>query len=465
MTARTTPRPYQIAGVDWITATLANRRACYLIDDTGLGKTIQAFLAASRILKPGENMLVVCPTFLADKWLDEARKHVPDKQFNLHVHTYSGLINPDTLRFVTRYRYGLTVLDEGHYLKDFDSKRTQAILGAPGMRHRSIADVSDRMLFLSATPIPNRVGEIYPFLRTAGHSLIKGQTQEEFIIQWAEKYRFTKMGLTHRGIKEPAKFRAALSDVMFGRRKYDVLDDLPPFTRDSIIIPISKKLRRDHKEFDRMEAFGRRLLDLDIQDAAKLRAVPGFTEFQEFRKFIGAQKVKYVLDYLSNSDVSSRKKLILFCLHRDIAQAYHEAIPGSVLVHGGLDPSERYETVKKADAAESCVLIATMNSVKEGLDMTGFDFAIFTEFDWTFYLLRQVEGRLLRFGQKKAVTYLYFRLDAGLEDYMYRTLVDKEQTVDSVLPIAPGPVASAAHVSAVSSAAASFAGELANPFA
>ena len=42
--------PFQLAGVNWLVKTLSTRKAALLADEPGLGKTVQAIIAAKRQL-------------------------------------------------------------------------------------------------------------------------------------------------------------------------------------------------------------------------------------------------------------------------------------------------------------------------------------------------------------------------------------------------------------------------------
>ena len=54
--------PFQKTGVEW----LKSRRTALLADEQGLGKTVQAIVAADRLL--ARSMLVVCPAGVKLNW-------------------------------------------------------------------------------------------------------------------------------------------------------------------------------------------------------------------------------------------------------------------------------------------------------------------------------------------------------------------------------------------------------------
>ena len=82
---RATLRPYQRAGVDWLTWLADNRIGGILADDMGLGKTLQVLTLRSRPTTPGPT-LVVCPVTLVDTWARQSAQFTPD----LRVRAFHG---------------------------------------------------------------------------------------------------------------------------------------------------------------------------------------------------------------------------------------------------------------------------------------------------------------------------------------------------------------------------------------
>lgn len=427
-------RLYQAAGI--LRAAEAFHRgqpAFYIADEMGLGKTAQALRIAEILAEPGELVRVICPAFLAPKWRAEADRWSPDRKYTLAITPYTQTTSAEKLRFLTRRESALLILDEAHYLKEYDAIRTRAILGAPGDRHRTLISTARHSLWLSGTPAPNRVGELYPFLKVCNHKLIQGKTYEEFVTAWAAEYRFSRFGLRHKGVKRARTLRAALSDVMIRRLRADVIEDLPPFTRDFVPVEMSEAIAAQEKSF---APFLSRLIDSPDVALAALRSMPGFTEFQEFRRMIGHFKVPIIEQFLLTEDMKRAKKFVIFSIHKDVAAEYAERLKARrpILVTGDTDPRQRYAVLKKANESPEAVVVATMESVKEGLDLDGFPIAVFSEIGWTPGLLRQVEGRLLRMTQRAAVQFFYFTFPEGLERYMFSTIEEKEETTAAFLP-------------------------------
>lgn len=437
-------RDYQKTGVEFAIQSLETHAGVLIADETGLGKTVQALTVIEKLANTDDIFLVICPTFLKQKWFDEIRKFLPrHRKYTIIVKSYNELSNPDLLRYTVRHEYKLVVIDEMHYLKNFNSIRTQAIFGAPGMRHKTIRNCTEKMLGLSATPIPNRIGEIYPWLWASNNGIIKNKTYEQFVTFWAQSYKFTKFGLTHKGIKNAKLLKDKLSNTLIRRKKHDVLSELPPGFRDYIYLPCSVDLYKEEKQlFEELLKTagyegGRFEMLMNNPDFIEqlLKTVPGFDQLTKFKLWQGLFKIKHVMNYLKKNVLPETKKFILFCYHADVAKTYYKKlkVKNKTLVTGAVNPDERFKMLKQANDDPEHILVATMGSVKEGFDLIGFDRAYFAEIDWTYYVLEQAEGRLLRYGQKNAVEWVYFIFERGLEKYMYNLVDNKKTTVNKIL--------------------------------
>jgi len=436
-------RKYQLEGISIIYKTLQKNRGFLLADETGLGKSVQALKILQKI--GGKYSLIVCPANLKLKWEDEIKKWLPNKRPVIIIKSYNECIDPDIRRYLIKHIFDILIIDEVHYLKNFESKRTQAIFGAPALKCKTIANCSKKILGISATPIPQRVGELYPWLWTTQNDIIKNQTFEKFIVKWAKTFRFTKFGLTHRGVRNPEELKKELYKSMLRRKKYEVLSELPPSTRNNIPIEISAEMYVEERELltELLEKAGYKSsqLNLIIDNPSflnqLLKTVPSFDQLTIYKHQQGLFKIKSVFEYIKKIVVPDQKKFILFAYHADVAEKYYDLLKEKnlslTLITGKMDPEERYKLIKKTDKQEENILVATLGAVREGFDLIGYADSYFTELDWAPYVLTQNEGRTLRLGQEKPVTWNYFLYDKGIEKYIFDTLQTKYDTISKIL--------------------------------
>jgi hypothetical protein len=133
----------------------------------GLGKTIEALAAIGHLHAGGAtHFLVVCPASVLVNWLHETDRHTKLEAFRLHgsdrnanfklwarrggigVTTFG---TPGALPEADGVKVSLLVVDEAHYIKNPRAFRTQDA--------KWWMTKSKRTLFLSGTPMENRVAE------------------------------------------------------------------------------------------------------------------------------------------------------------------------------------------------------------------------------------------------------------------------------------------------------------------
>ena len=167
-----TLRPYQRAGLQWLTWLAENRVGGILADDMGLGKTLQVltWIAADH----AGQTLVVCPVTLVDTWVRQAQQFTPD----LRVQAFHGAdrraMDPDADVVVTTYgllarEQGLkevswhrVVLDEAQAIKNPDTHAARA----------ARALTATHRLVVTGTPVENHLGDLWSLLTFAQPGLL-----------------------------------------------------------------------------------------------------------------------------------------------------------------------------------------------------------------------------------------------------------------------------------------------------
>ncbi|HEV6955123.1 MAG TPA: DEAD/DEAH box helicase [Promicromonospora sp.] len=160
---RASLRGYQAFGARYA---LVQRRTI-LGDEMGLGKTVQSIAVAAHLVATGgTHVLVVCPASVVTGWKREVERHSdltavvlhgPGREQAAQAWLAGGGVAVTTFEVLGRLdlpadlRPALLVVDEAHYVKNPETLR--------GREVRRWADRSERVLFLSGTPMENRVAE------------------------------------------------------------------------------------------------------------------------------------------------------------------------------------------------------------------------------------------------------------------------------------------------------------------
>src|SRR5690606_26982775 len=213
---RVSLRGYQAFGARFA---LVQRRVM-LGDEMGLGKTIQAIAAMAHLRALGHtHFLVVCPASVLVNWMREIdqrsllrsfRLHGPERDANLRRWLRSGDVGVTTFETLRKLGIpenqdiGLLVVDEAHYVKNPYAERTLSIA--------RLASRLERVLFLTGTPMENRVEEFRNLVRHLQPGI-------------ADKLS------GYHSVAGPRAFRRVVAPAYLRRNQEDVLTELPDLIR------------------------------------------------------------------------------------------------------------------------------------------------------------------------------------------------------------------------------------------
>ena len=205
-------RAYQRMGVRFI----LHQKQVLLGDEMGLSKTVQAIAAMVTLSNIGEkHFLVVCPAAVITNWCREIRRYCsipivrligPDRQEACYDWIKTGGIAitsydmASTLNFKAHFRCALLVADEAHYLKNEKTLRSQGV--------NRLGRKADRILFMTGTPLENRVDEMVTLIRMLRPDIASDLRGLE-------------------GLASAPQFREVVSPVYYRRKRDEVLTELP----------------------------------------------------------------------------------------------------------------------------------------------------------------------------------------------------------------------------------------------
>lgn len=441
-------RKYQRTAIDKAKTAYKNGAKGFLCGDKmGLGKTIVGLAVADEIKKTHGLIAVVAPAFLNPKWVREIKEKTCKRDYKYIVTSYSQLTKPRELYSFTQRKYDLIIFDEVHYLKGYDSLRTQACYGL-GKKHKAAVSVATNVLGLSGTMPPNNVGDMYTWFKATGHTLAGGSFTE-FVFRYAEWAQLTQYGLRHKGFKNTKEFHAAFEPTFIGRSIDDVSSEIPAGRREFETLETPKALAKEEKllfadlltHAGHSKSEAEQIVNFDEYFERLIETTPDFSRLAEFRKRQGFAKMPGVLEFLRESVLEETKKVLLFCYHKDVAEKYYIELKKKghkcIVVHGGNTSAlEREQVLLKADKMDEVILICTVDAVREGFDLVGFSLTIFAEIDWRPWALEQAEGRTRRIGQTKKVSWHYFVFDSGVDEAMRARLDEKTATIDKIRGVA-----------------------------
>ena len=214
---RASLRPYQQAGVNWLSCLRTCALGGLLADDMGLGKTLQVMCAMSG------RTLVVAPTSVLVSWQQQLTQFRPSLKMAVY-HGPGRSLDPAADVTLTSYailrldsrilgavEWDTLICDEAQAIKNPDSQVAQA-----AYQQRAVCRIA-----MTGTPIENRLDELWSQM----HFLNPGYLgeREAFDRQWARPIAAGEVGAA-------ASLRQKLAPLILRRRKTEVAADLPART-------------------------------------------------------------------------------------------------------------------------------------------------------------------------------------------------------------------------------------------
>jgi SWI/SNF-related matrix-associated actin-dependent regulator 1 of chromatin subfamily A len=374
--------PYQIAGVK---AALQDR-AHMLAFDMGLGKTAAAIEA---MRKAGvETALIIAPASVRLQWKDQLDQWWPEHPdvYVLEKGARAKLaLDPfvstsyELAKHLVGKKFDAVVIDESHYLSNAKSVRSKIV------REILRGNPSALTLFLTGTPIMNEPWQLWNQLDTLypGRFGRFGTFCERYCNIYSNDYSAWSPGGINT--EHASELRDRLSAVCTRATKKEWGHLLPPFT----LTPVRVRSKRKFNPRELLEQFSR----MDLHNADGMDALI---------RGLADSKVEHAVEYAENAMASVDRLVILTHLKAtgtEIAVALREKLRGVEVFYmdGDISTKQRNITIENALAVKKGVLVATMHSVKEGINsLVGFDQALIAELYWSPGLMAQVLGRFER---------------------------------------------------------------------
>lgn len=367
---RVTLRRYQTFGAKYA---LCQKRTL-IGDEMGLGKTIEAIAVMAHLAARGSGkFLIVCPAGVLINWCREIGKHssVPvlrlygDDREELCTRWLSeggaGVTTYETLQRLPLEgleHLDLLIADEAHYVKNPEARRTAALT--------ALAQKAERVLYLTGTPLENRVEEMCFLLSTLSP-------------ETAAKAR----ELSDMAGAEP--FRQAIAPVYLRRRREDVLTELPELTEVEDWCEQTPAEAEVYRQAVQAGSF------MAMRQAGWSSTDTG--------------KARRLLELCEDAEEDGRRVLIFTFFRDTMAQVRRllgDRCPGEI--HGGVSPEERQRILDEfAHSPAGTALCCQVTAGGVGLNIQAASLVIFCEPQLKPSTETQAISRAYRMGQTRSV--------------------------------------------------------------
>lgn len=394
-------RRYQEWGVKYI----LHQERVLLGDEMGLGKTIQAIASMVSLKNTGAtHFVVVCPASVLANWYREIRKmsklsvvkiHGAGRKAALESWKKTGGVAVTTyettgfFKLEDDFKFSMLVVDEAHYIKNPDAKRT-----------KNVTDISyhaERILFMTGTALENRVEEMISLIKVLQPHIASKVHGMEFL-------------------SSAPQFREAVAPVYYRRKREDVLTELPDLI--------------ETQEWCSMNA---------IEEQAYEESVLG-------SNFMAARRVSWNVDDLKDSSKATRlmeiineateegRKVIVFSFFLDTIKKITNYLGDQCYgpINGSISPQRRQEIIDEFDTAPAgSVLAAQIQAGGTGLNIQSASVVIICEPQFKPSIENQAISRAYRMGQTRNVLVYRLLCENSVDEKITDLLATKQEIFDA----------------------------------
>lgn len=386
---------HQRTGAAW----LAGQGRALLADEPGLGKT-RTLLAAVQgrgLTRP----LVVCPAIVRTHWRREA-EHMgvaaTVRSYDEVVRAAQRVDGDESLAGVDAL-----IVDESHYAKHAESKRTQVLFGRRGLARRI-----PTVFLASGTPMSKAPDELFTQLVTLapGRLLDAGVgTEEQFRGRFCvTRERMVRGRLVTKtvGVQREDELRGLLEGLMLRRTLGDVGLDVPPIWWQTRQLDGGELVALDALEADGYAAIRRVVQSTDL--GASLAEIADDPHVARMRRRLGELKAPLIAQQLVEELEETEEKVVVFAHHRAVLEVISSALYAAGLRFVRIDGSTS-DTLRAAgiDAFQADpgvrVFLGQNIACQTGITLTAAHRVVMVEPDWTDDTNLQLAKRCARIGQ------------------------------------------------------------------
>lgn len=405
--------PHQEEGIKFA----MSRKKTIIAHGMRLGKTRLAIDYSNRM--GAFPAMVICPASLRWVWAEQIKLWAPHLKVQVliegtdkfkrgadfHIVSYEYITKTMQIP-ISKIR--LLVIDEAHFLKNLEAKRTQRIW--------QLIDRVTLSLLMSGTIIPNRPVELYTILRMVGAI---NMDYHNFTKHFCAAHP-TPWGMDVNGASNVDELSWILEPFMHYRTKEMVIHDLPDVDRQ--VIALNLPIDQREKEFN-------------IEELERVEEALAFEGLTDLMVFIGELKapetINFVKDLLTKTD-----KVVVFFQYHATADLIQEGLKehGLVRYDGKTNEKNRTLNIRKFQTDPNTRIMLMQIKTAVGLSLWAADTTVFAEASWVPGDLAQAEARVdIVHGEPQKTFHYYMTIHKSVDEHMLRRCLEKTAIIDQIV--------------------------------
>ena len=437
---------YQVEGSAWIANRIASGSGAILGDEPGVGKTVQtvAMLCALRPFPA----IICCPSSLKQQWYREfgtsknppriyivsgTRERMP-RGYDIYILNYDILYKREAE--LLHLNPALYVFDEAQELRNPHARGKHRAASAT----RLVRQRSKGALLLTGTPIENRPAELWRLLHLTDPK--KWPRFLDYSQRYLKPVRGKEVGRSVRTqagrVERLNELHTLLDQAMLRRLKTEVLKDLPPKSRKSLLVQIDDASMKHYRAAEKdvvawLKSIGKTERANDAKNAESL------VKLTMLRRIAAMGKIRNAVPQYLESwfDSHTKEPLVIFGYHRDVMMGLyricHKLGLRTVGIGGGESSEKRQKAVDLFQTGKADVFLAPIRSAGVGLNLQRASEALFVERVWTPSGMIQAEDRVYRIGSKRPVTITYLDAANTVDERIARVVEAKQRLIRAVV--------------------------------
>jgi SNF2 family DNA or RNA helicase len=415
-----------------------------LADEPGLGKTFPAIHSAYHTagLKP---KLCVVPGYLMNQWKGAIHEYISDTEPVYVMQRRDDPIPKDFTGWVVisyhtlmdggiklhrelwTISFGVVIFDEAHRLR---GRKSQWTKNAKKIK-------TDRIWMLTGTPLVNNPGDIWTLanlLKPADY-----RSYWKFVEEWCV-LEYTPWTTIVKGIQpdKEAAFYNELKPLFLRRKIADYLPEIPDIISHFIRVDLSKSVMSAHKaalKEWRIANPDNSSLDIVATSGGalviKLRHLTAGT-LPDAPK--APEKIDTVLELIQDHEGQPH---VVFTWFKNTAHAIQDKLASKnipvYLITGDMTPGNREVLINEWKASDDGVIVATMGSMQEGVNLQKASNIIFAEHHYLPGTIEQAIARCRRYGQTEPVNVYHVMARGTVDDTVWRVMRGRHSNVTKAL--------------------------------